>query len=211
MRTETGRLEGFSDAVFAIAITLLVLDLKVPPPDGPGLLGKLLLDQWREYLAFLVSFGTIALMWMFHHELFMLINRIDRTLLALNCLLLLGVVVVPFPTAVAAAYARHPDEKMAEMFHTGAFVVMMVFFRFLWRYASFRNRLLAPGVDPQLVSILNRTTALAPMLYLASFFLTLVSLLGSSVLNAVLAVVLAMSIPQSGVDAADRPNQRSGR
>ena len=109
MRSETARLEGFSDAVFAIAITLLVLDLKVPAPGNPGLLGKLLLDQWREYLAFLASFGTIGVMWMYHHVLFTLIDRVDRTVLVLNGLLLLGVVIVPFPTAVATAYARHPD------------------------------------------------------------------------------------------------------
>ena len=103
MRTDPGRLEGFSDAVFAIAITLLVLDLKVPPLGEPGRLGKLLLDDWREYLAFLTSFGTIGLAWLYHHEFFTLINRVDRALLALNILLLLGVVIVPFPTAVAVA------------------------------------------------------------------------------------------------------------
>jgi len=198
MRTETGRLEGFSDAVFAIAITLLVLDLKVPPPGEPGLLGKLLLDHWRQYLAFLTSFGTIGIGWMYHHELFTLIDRVDRRLLALNMLLLLTVVVVPFPTAVLAAYARHPDAKVAAMFHTGAFVMMAVAFRLLWHYASFRNRLLAPGVDPHVVSGLGRGSALAPALYLASFFLATVSVLGSTLLNGALAVVFLVSVPQPG-------------
>jgi TMEM175 potassium channel family protein len=199
MRTDTGRLEGFSDAVFAIAITLLVLDLKVPPLGEPGLLGKLLLDDWREYLAFLTSFATIGLAWMYHHEFFTLINRVDRALLALNLLLLLGVVIVPFPTAVAVAYARHPDAKVAAMFHTGTFVMIAVIFKLLWWQVSLRNRLLTPGADPQVVNVLNRGSALAPMLYLASFFLATVSVLGSTLLNGAVAVALFMSIPQPGV------------
>ena len=199
MRTDPGRLEGFSDAVFAIAITLLVLDLKVPPLGEPGRLGKLLLDDWREYLAFLTSFGTIGLAWLYHHEFFTLINRVDRALLALNILLLLGVVIVPFPTAVAVAYARHPDAKVAAMFHTGTFVMIAVIFRLLWWHVSLRERLLTPGADPQVVSVLNRGSALAPVLYLASFFLATVSVLGSTLLNGALAVVLFMSIPQPGV------------
>jgi uncharacterized membrane protein len=202
MRTDTGRLEGFSDAVFAIAITLLVLDLKVPPVGEPGRLGKLLLDDWREYLAFLTSFATIGLAWMYHHEFFTLINRVNRALLALNLLLLLGVVIVPFPTAVAVAYARHPDANVAAMFHTGTFVMIAVIFRLLWWQVSLRDRMLTPGADPQVVNVLNRGSALAPMLYLASFFLATVSVLGSTLLNGALAVALFMSIPQPGGDPA---------
>ena len=198
MRTETGRVEGFSDAVFAISITLLVLDLKVPPPGGPGLLGKLLLEQWHEYLAFLASFGAIGFMWMYHHELFTFIKRVDRTLLALNVLLLLGVAIVPFPTAVAAAYVRHSDVKVAATFHTGTLVMITVFFWLLWRYASFRNRLLDPGVDPLVISIVNRTTALVPMLYLASFFLAFISPAGSVFLNNAVVVILAILVRGPG-------------
>ena len=172
-----------------------MLDLKVPPPGRPGLLGELLLDQWREYLAFLASFGTIGVMWMYHHKLFTLINRVDRTLLVLNGLLLLGVAIVPFPTAVAAAYARHPDAKVAAMFHTGTFVMITVVFRLLWRHASSRNRLLAPGANPRVVGVLNRISALAPILYLASFFLASVSPLGSTLLNGAIVVIFVMSIP----------------
>ena len=207
MRSETARLEGFSDAVFAIAITLLVLDLKVPAPGNPGLLGKLLLDQWREYLAFLASFGTIGVMWMYHHELFTLIDRVDRTVLVLNGLLLLGVVIVPFPTAVATAYARHPDAKVAAMFHVGTFVMITIVVRLLWRHASFHNRLLTPGADPQVISALNRITALGPVLYLASFLLASVSPLGSTLLNTALVVFFAISVPEPGGDAA-RVNRR---
>lgn len=189
-RRETERIEGFSDAVFAIAITLLALDLRVPPPGSPGLLAKLL-DQWPEYLAFLATFGTIGVMWVYHHKLFTLIRRADHTLLLLNGLFLLGVVVVPYPTKMLTEYVRHPDANVAAMLHVGTFFMIAVFFNLLWRYAS-HNRLLDPRVDPQTISVVNRMTALVPMLYLASFFLASVSTVGSSALNSALAVFLAI-------------------
>jgi len=94
---ETGRIEAFSDGVFAIAMTLLVLDLKVPKEVGVNLsLASALLEQWPSYLAFLISFATVGIMWMNHHRLFTLIHRTDHWLLVLNGLLLLGVTRFPF-------------------------------------------------------------------------------------------------------------------
>src|SRR5215813_3568997 len=98
--SETSRIEAFSDGVFAIAITLLVLDLKVPPdPSGIHRLAELLLSEWPAYLAFLTSFATILIMWINHHRIFTLVGRSDDRLLFYNGLLLLGVTVVPFPTS----------------------------------------------------------------------------------------------------------------
>ena len=88
---ETGRIEAFSDGVFAIAMTLLVLDLKVPKEVGANhSLSSALLEQWPSYLAFLISFATVGIMWMNHHRLFTLIHRTDHWLLVLNGLLLFG-------------------------------------------------------------------------------------------------------------------------
>jgi uncharacterized membrane protein len=98
---ETGRLEAFSDGVFAIAITLLILEIKVPHAQelGPGTgLGAALLRLWPSYLAFVTSFATILGMWVHHHRLFTHIRRIDHTFLFWNGLLLFLVTVVPFPT-----------------------------------------------------------------------------------------------------------------
>jgi len=99
---ETGRLEAFSDGVIAVAITLLVLDIKVPHATdlGGGTLLRALSHQWPVYLAYLTSFATILVMWLNHHNLFKQIKRVDHTLLLLNGLLLLGVTLVPFPTAL---------------------------------------------------------------------------------------------------------------
>src|SRR5450631_832802 len=103
---DASRLEAFSDGVFAIAITLLVLNLKVPPHDLPE--GQTLLQalghEWAAYEAFLISFATVGVMWISHHRLFTHIRRVDHGLLVLNTLLLLGVTVVPFPTALLAAH-----------------------------------------------------------------------------------------------------------
>jgi uncharacterized membrane protein len=98
---ETGRVEAFSDGVFAIAMTLLVLDINVPRDLAPGrTLVQALAGQWPTYLAFVTSFATILIMWVNHHRLFTQIGRWDDRLLFGNGLLLLGVVLVPFPTAL---------------------------------------------------------------------------------------------------------------
>src|SRR5262249_42578260 len=97
---ESERLEAFSDGVFAIAITLLVLELKVPPRDAD--LAAALLSGWPSYVAFLTSFATIGIMWLNHHRLFTTIRRVDHGTLVLNGLLLLGVTALPFPTAIVA-------------------------------------------------------------------------------------------------------------
>src|ERR1041385_9184169 len=108
MSSETARLEAFSDGVYAIAITLLVLDLKVPMVQD-GKLASALLHQWPMYFAFLISFAFIGIMWVNHHRLFNHIRRCDNRLLFLNLLLLLGVTVVPFPTALLAAHLKGGD------------------------------------------------------------------------------------------------------
>src|SRR6266480_1695989 len=83
---ETARIEAFSDGVFAIAITLLVLELKVPREHEPGELAPALLALWPSYLAFLTSFATIGIMWINHHRLFNLIHRSNQGLLIANSL-----------------------------------------------------------------------------------------------------------------------------
>src|SRR5450756_525291 len=108
---ETGRVEAFSDGVFAIAITLLVLNIQVPHdlPVGKSLAGALI-DQWPTLVAFVTSFATIGIMWINHHRLFIHIKRTDNNLLVLNLLLLLVIIFIPFPTALLAQqYAMHPE------------------------------------------------------------------------------------------------------
>src|SRR6476661_45942 len=109
-RHDVTRVEAFSDGVFAIAITLLVLTIHIPTAEDAAKSGlaSALLSQWPVYLAYLSSFITILVMWMSHHDLFRYIVRIDYLFLVLNGLLLLGVTLVPVPTAILARFVETP-------------------------------------------------------------------------------------------------------
>jgi uncharacterized membrane protein len=191
-RKETGRVEAFSDGVFAIAMTLLVLNVRVPNTNQPGQLGRLLWEQWPSYLAFVISFAFIGIMWVNHHRLFVHIRRIDHTLLVLNGALLLGVTAVPFPTAVLAQYLGKPDEKAATMLYAGTYVVVAIFFNVLWRYAASGNRLLGDEVDEAEVNRITRQYAYGPLLYLACFVLAYINVAASLALNVALAIFFAL-------------------
>ena len=132
---DSRRAEAFSDGVFAVAITLLVLDLALP---GPGPLHQSLtyrlLHDWPQYFAYVVSFLTIGIMWMNHHTILAHVSRVDRALLVLNLFLLMGVVAIPFPTALVAEHLR--DSGAAAATVTYGLVMIAVSFGFagLWIY-----------------------------------------------------------------------------
>ncbi|HYM68310.1 MAG TPA: TMEM175 family protein [bacterium] len=196
----TGRVEAFSDGVFAIAITLLVLELHVPDRAAGVPLTAALAGQWPSYLAFLTSFATIGIMWINHHRMFTLIRRSDHTLLVLNGLLLLAITAVPFPTGLVAAYLPYRDARTAVMVYCGTFTVIAVFFNVLWRYASSGHRLLDPRIDRQAASAITRAYAFGPALYLASFCLAVVSAAAALVLTVALATFFALP-PRRGPTA----------
>ncbi len=137
---DTARLEAFSDGVLAIAITLLVLELRVPRAASQAELGRRLLELWPSYAAYFTSFATIGVIWLNHHLMFRLIARVDATLLLLNGLLLLTASVLPFPTALLAGYLGRPGERLAAIAYAAAFLAITVAFNLLWRYASSRSR-----------------------------------------------------------------------
>src|SRR5882762_3199489 len=116
--SETSRIEAFSDGVFAIAITLLILEIKVPAPGAVPLYLQLAW-QWPSYFSFIVSFAFIGIMCINHHRLFSHIKQADNLLMIFNLLLLLGVTAVPFPTAVLAAHLRGPGQRTATMLFSG--------------------------------------------------------------------------------------------
>ena len=142
---DTGRLEAFSDGVFAIAITLLALELKAPHLEAShlnsGALAAALDAEWPSYFAFITSFFTVLIMWVHHHLIFKLVRRIDVTLLFANGFLLMLVTVVPFPTAVVSEYLRTPAGPAACTFYAGFFVLISIgFWILLW--AAFRKSVL---------------------------------------------------------------------
>lgn len=192
MITETARVEAFSDGVFAIAITLLILEIKIPFP-GPTPLSWQLLRQWPSYVSFVISFAFIGIMWMNHHRLFTHIRRCDDGLLLLNLLLLLGVTAVPFPTAVLAAHLRQPGERTAVLLYNGTYVFIAICFNVLWRFAAAEKRgLLAADVDRRSVAHITRQYAFGPLFYLACFGLAYVSVAASLALNGALACFFAL-------------------
>jgi uncharacterized membrane protein len=189
---ETSRIEAFSDGVFAIAITLLILEIKIPSP-GSGQLSIELLKQWHSYISFFISFAFIGIMWINHHRLFSHIVCCDNVLLILNLLLLLGVVVVPFPTAVLAMHLGQPDQQTAVILYNATYVFIAVCFNLLWRHAASRKHgLLAKDVDSESVQRISRQYAFGPVLYLICLALSRLSIGASLALNAALACFFAL-------------------
>jgi uncharacterized membrane protein len=153
--TGTGRLEAFSDGVFAIAATLLVLEFSVSSVQG-GDLGGALLDLWPSYLAYVTTFLTIGIIWMNHHTCVETIARADRPLMFLNILLLLTVSFLPFPTRLVAEYLQQPGERTAVYAYAATFVVMATLYNTWWRYASTGRRLIGESVPDARVDAITR-------------------------------------------------------
>lgn len=162
-----GRLEAFSDGVFAVAITLLILDLHAPEP-GHGSLAHGLGALWPQYLAYLVSFLVIGIIWLNHHATIQLLARTDHTTQVLNLLLLLPVSVLPWPTSVLAAYARHgsrADQHAAVLLYGGVSSAMALAFNLLWRHVMRRHDLWRAGVDAALVATRQKRYRAGPFVY----------------------------------------------
>ncbi len=137
----TARLEAFSDGIFAVAITLLVLDLKVPnlTSVSPAALAEALWVRWPNYLTFVISFATILIMWVYHHNLFKAAKKPEPLLLFSNGLLLLLVTIVPFPTALVGAYLTTSAASVACAIYAGFFVLVDSAYNLLW-WAVSRQR-----------------------------------------------------------------------
>jgi uncharacterized membrane protein len=128
----TNRLESFSDGVFAVAITLLVLGIDVPHVGPHDSLGHALLGNWPQYAAYVVSFLTIGIIWINHHAMISRLRAADHAILILNLLLLMAIAVLPFATNLVAAYLRHPDGRsLAAVVYASALLVMGVMFGLL--------------------------------------------------------------------------------
>lgn len=193
-----GRLEAFSDGVFAIVITLLILDIKVPE-NAEGHLAAELGHQWPQYLAYLVSFFVVGILWLNHHATLNLLARTDHRIQVHNLLLLLPISVLPWPTAVLAEYALNgapEDQRAAVLLYGLTSTAMTVAFNVLWRYLIRRTDLHKPGVDPAALRVRNRRYNLGLLLYPVA---TAIGLLDARVFLAVmlgLAVLYLLPTPE---------------
>src|ERR1051325_103316 len=135
MENETARVEAFSDGVFAIAITLLILEIKVPPVGHDGHLREALAQLWPSFLAYVASFATIGVMWLNHHRLFTLSVKKDDGIIGLNLVLLLLISWMPFPTGLLAEHLLGPNSRTAGAVYAGSFFIIAIVFNVMWRYA----------------------------------------------------------------------------
>jgi uncharacterized membrane protein len=168
---ETGRIEAFSDGVFAIAITLLVLELKVPHlPEGAGggALAAALLAQWPSYLALVTSFFAILIMWANHHTMFGMIRKVNAPFVYANGFLLLVVTLVPFPTALLAEYFEKPAAPIAAAVYGGTFVLGAMAYNLIWRSATTGHRLLRSDISEERIQRLTRSYSVGVPLYLVA-------------------------------------------
>ncbi|MEK6190857.1 MAG: TMEM175 family protein [Chloroflexota bacterium] len=197
--TETGRLETFSDGVFAIAITLLVLGIGVPEPDKP--LVAALVDQWPAFMAYVVSFLTIGIMWINHHQLFTLIGRSNTTFALIHVVFLMFIAFLPYSTDVMAErLGSGVDEVAAMVLYGGTTVAIAVMYNVIWLYASGKGgHLLRSGIDNEIREAGARGYQYGPLVYLGITLLALVNPLVSLIGFAVYAIYWALPIsgPQS--------------
>ena len=187
---DTARAETFSDGVFAIAITLLILNVTVHHSGGP--LGHDLLRLWPSYLAYAISFLTIGIMWVNHHTLFRHFERVDRPLLFLNIALLLLIAFVPFPTRVVAEFVRSDaDRRAAALLYGTTLTITAVFFFAVWWYGS--RRLLRADADRREVSGITRSYLPGAPTYALATALAFVNATVSLIVFAAIAIFYALS------------------
>jgi uncharacterized membrane protein len=194
----TRRLEAFSDGVFAIAITLLVLEIRVPEGAGDGL-GRQLADQWPSYLAYTVSFLVVGIIWMNHHAVIDHLREADRPLMALNLFLLLWVGLIPWPTRLVAEYMRDGGdaERVAALVYAGTMTMMGVAFGLLWRYASGGRRLLGSDLSDAEIKRRTRRFTIGTPIYGLSILVAVFSAPACLLIIAGLGVYYAL--PQGGM------------
>lgn len=183
----TTRVEAFSDGVMAIAITLLILEVRVPH-EGPLLAN--LLKLWPSYLAYLASFLTIGIIWLNHHSFFGRVRQVDHVLHWYNLLLLLGVSFLPFPTAVLAEHVAHggTDARVAAAFYGLVGVLMTLPWVGMWHRLSQQPALMEPGHTAAFARVEGRRAWVGVVVYGVCIGVGMVSPVAALVMFAAVAV-----------------------
>jgi uncharacterized membrane protein len=206
----TGRAEAFSDGVFAVAITVLVFGLRL---TGHGSLAHQLLHAWPQYLAYVVSFLTIGIMWMNHHSILGHVDRVNRPLLGLNLLLLLGVVALPFPTSLVAENLLRPDGKAATVTYGLVMIAISLGFTALWIYVATHAQALGADLRPEaLRSSIPRFNGGLAVYVAGTLIAAFVSPLAALIIFGALAVYyLFEHLPSPASEAGPGPADVTGR
>ncbi len=169
------RVEALSDSTFAVALTLLIFDVRVERPRVNGVSHDLWFNEWPHYVGYLVSFVVIGMIWMNHHAVFRMLRRIDHTGMVLNLALLGLVVFIPFPTQTLATYlAAYPQRgDLVTSFYGLMLAACTLMLAVLWHHLERRPDLLRSGDDPTTLRHLTRRLYVTPLLYLAAAALSL--------------------------------------
>ena len=180
-------METFSDGVFAIAATLLVLEIGIGTAQEQHL-GQALLDLWPSYLAYATSFMIIGIIWVNHHECVACMSRVDRTMLFINIVFLMVVSFIPFPTKLVADHLQKPGEHAAVYAYALVLLLMAILYNVWWRYARHNRRPIANDVPQARVDAISRAFVPGVPLYLLFLIVSIVSPLAAVVLTLLLAV-----------------------
>jgi uncharacterized membrane protein len=158
----TARLETFSDGVFAIAATLLIIEVGVEESTS---LSRALLDAWPSYMAYAISFLTIGIIWVNHHTVFSQIGRVDRTFLFINVAFLMAVAFIPFPTRLIAEHVEEEGAEAAALAYGLTLTLTAILYSVLWFYAAIGKRLLRADADQRTVDGISRSYIPGPWIY----------------------------------------------
>jgi len=172
--SSTHRLEAFSDGVFAIAITLLIIEIGVPHVEAREDLGAALRDLWPSYFAYALSFVTIGIYWANHHALFQLFRRTDHVFLMMNVGFLMAIAFLPFPTAVLGEYLKEGSHRDAAVtFYTIGLLLPATGWCTVWLYARWRG-LLVDTLAPWYVRFLTYQYLLSLAAYLTGLVVSFI-------------------------------------
>jgi len=166
------RLETFADGIFAIAATLLILNVTVV--DGHAV-GPELLRIWPSYVAYAVSFITLGIIWMNHHLVMHQVSHVDRTFLLLNVLFLMVIAFIPFPTRLLSLYITTGDAQAAALAYGVTLTATAILFNALWRYAAFGRRLIRADAETRVVDGISRSYLPGPIIYFVATVVALIS------------------------------------
>ena len=175
MEKETSRVEAFSDGVFAIALTLLILGIKVPDLDNFASSVKLyhaLVNMWPSYFAFILSFTAVLIMWINHHGFFKYLKKINSAFLFTNGFLLLTVTFINYPTAVLAKYFNTQAFNIASAFYCGSMVLVSVAYNLLWFSSAFKRKLVKDEITDVLIIKIRNAYWFGFFIYLSAFIIS---------------------------------------
>jgi len=175
MEKETSRVEAFSDGVFAIALTLLILGINVPKlsdlPSNENLY-MAIWKLWPSYVAFILSFIAVLIMWINHHGFFKYLRKINSSFLLATGFLLLMVTYLNFPTAVLARYINTPAMNIAAAFYCGTMVLVSVAYNLLWFSSAYKRRLIRDEISDEIIIKIRNAYWMGFFIYLASFIIS---------------------------------------